>query len=114
LIEGQQAKRFADLTLHRSDLQFAGSCLAELMNVPPDQTVIREALWRSAIVYFIKCFGESARFRLSIARIFKPEGPGAMIVFDHFRQLRNKHFIHDENSYAQSIPAAFLNDGTKP
>lgn len=36
------------------------------------------------------------------------------MVFDHFRQLRNKHFIHDENSYAQSIPTAFLNDGTKP
>lgn len=34
LIEGPQAKRFADLALHRSDLQFADSCLAELMNVP--------------------------------------------------------------------------------
>ena len=35
-------------------------------------------------------------------------------MFDYFKNLRNKHFIHDENSYAQSLPGAVLNKGNKP
>ena len=35
------------------------------------------------------------------------------MVFEYFKDLRNKHFVHDENSYAQSIPGAVLNNGTK-
>ena len=36
-----------------------------------------------------------------------------MAAFNYFKFLRNKHFIHDENSYAQSLPGAAINDGTK-
>jgi len=35
------------------------------------------------------------------------------MVFEYFKSLRNKHLIHDENSYAQSIPGAILNKGNK-
>src|SRR6185369_9377179 len=34
-----------------------------------------------------------------------------MMAFNYFKSLRNKHLVHDENSYAQSIPGAVLNNG---
>ncbi|MEX3982143.1 hypothetical protein AB4Y45_24555 [Paraburkholderia sp. EG287A] len=112
-LRGSHAKRLADLALHRKDLAFADDCLVSLTTVPEGSDVIQEALWRSAIVHFFKCFGDGARFKLSPNRILRGEDPKAMIVFRHFENLRNKHFVHDENSYLQCIPVAAINDGSK-
>ena len=112
-ITGPDAKRVADLSLHKVDLDFADACLDAIIQVPENPLVAREALWRSAIVHFMKCFGPSARFQLSAAKIYKGEPPGAKKAFEYFEDLRNKHFVHDENSYAQSIPGAVLNNGAK-
>ncbi len=112
-ITGPDAKRVADLSLHKVDLDFADACLDAINQVPENPLVAREALWRSAIVHFMKCFGPSARFQLSAAKIYKGEPPGAKKAFEYFEDLRNKHFVHDENSYAQSIPGAVLNNGAK-
>lgn len=112
-ISGPEAKRLADLSLHKTDLEFADACLDAINQTPENPAVAREALWRSAIVHYIKCFHSSARFKLSPEKIYKGETPEALVTFKYFFDLRNKHFIHDENSYAQSIPGAVLNDGTK-
>ena len=113
-IEGPRSKRLADLALHKDDLEFADSCLDAINLSPEEPFVIREALWRSAIVHFMKCFGDSgARFQLSSAKILKGEPPEAAMAFEYFKHLRNKHYIHDENSYAQSLPGAILNNETK-
>jgi len=113
-VEGWRSKRLADLALHKDDLEFADSCL-DAINVSPEEPfVIREALWRSAIVHFMKCFGDSgARFQLSSVKILKGELPEVSMAFEYFKDLRNKHFVHDENSYAQSLPGAILNSETK-
>jgi len=109
-VEGWRSKRLADLALHKDDLEFADSCL-DAINVSPEEPfVIREALWRSAIVHFMKCFGDSgARFQLSSVKILNGELPEVSMAFEYFKDLRNKHFVHDENSYAQSLPGAILN-----
>ena len=113
-IDGPKAKRLSDLALHKADLDFADQCLDAINQTPKDSHVIREALWRSAIVHFLKCFGDSgARFQLSAQKILKTEPPQAMMAFSYFRDLRNKHLVHDENSYAQSLPGAILNKGNK-
>lgn len=112
-INGPKAKRLADLSLHKEDLEFADTCLDAINQIPENPAVAREALWRSAIIHFIKCFGNSARFQLSAAKIYKDQPPEALMAFNYFKDLRNKHFVHDENSYAQSIPGAVLNNGTK-
>lgn len=113
MIDGPEAKRLADLFLHKEDLEFADACLDAINQTPESPLVAREALWRSAIVHFMKCFGNSARFQLSAAKIYKGESPEALMAFEYFKDLRNKHFVHDENSYAQSIPGAVLNNGTR-
>lgn len=112
-INGPEAKRVADLSLHKEDLEFADACLDAINQMPENPVVAREALWRSAIVHFMKCFGSSARFQLSAPKIYKGEPPEALMAFEYFKDLRNRHFIHDENSYAQSISGAILNNGKK-
>ncbi len=112
-IEGRDAKRLVDLSLHKADLEFAIHCLEVINQTHENLWVIRQALWRSAIIHFIKCFGNNrARSQLSAEKIFKGENLGKA-SFNYFYDLRNKHFIHDENSYAQSIAGALLNKGDK-
>src|ERR1700682_3493213 len=113
-LEGPKAKRLSDLALHRIDLQFAATCLAQINPTPAEPPITRQALWRCAIVHYTKCFGDSeSRFQLNAEKVYGHE-PLAMANFRYFRDLRNKHFVHDENSYAQSIPGAVLNRGDKP
>jgi len=113
-IDGSRAKRLSDLALHKADLDFAENCLDAINLTTEDAYVVREALWRSSIVHFLKCFGDAgARFQLSAKKIFKAEPPEAMMAFEYFKGLRNKHLVHDENSYSQSIPGAILNNRNK-
>jgi hypothetical protein len=71
-------------------------------------------LWRAAITHYMKCFGDSqGRSQLSAKKIYKRNEP-ALTAFNYFKYLRNKHLVHDENSYAQSIPGAILNRREKP
>lgn len=115
-IDDPKARRISDLLLHQYDLEFADECLNAINVAPSDPSAVKEALWRSAIVHFSKCFGSSAaRFQLSRENIYKNEPPEAKLVFEYFKNLRDKHVVHDENSYSQSIPGAVLNrrDGAR-
>jgi hypothetical protein len=111
-IGGNKARQAADLMLHKKDLDFCLGCLDELAIVPPERTLIRQALWRAAIIHFVKCFtGNSARIMLSGQRIFK--GGDALAGFTYLKNLRDKHFVHDESSYGQCIAGAAINNGQK-
>jgi len=112
-INGPEGKRLSDLALHRADLEFAAACLEAINHVPDEPSVLREALWRGAIIHFMKCFGSSLRFQLSAKKVYKGNSM-ALNAFSYFDNLRNKHVVHDENAYAQSIPGAILNKGDKP
>jgi len=112
-VDGPHAKRLADLALHESDLEFAADCVEAINHAPEEPLVLRQALWRAAIVHFMKCFGGGARFQLSEKKVYKGNST-ALTGFGHFKELRHKHFVHDENSYMQSLPGAVLNNGTKP
>lgn len=107
-LDGAKPRWLADLHLHRIDLEFAISSLDAIESTSAASPV-PEALWRSAVMHFFKCFGKSAsRTFLRRGTVFKTN-PGARAVFDYFLDLRNRHFVHDENSYSQCFPAAVLN-----
>jgi hypothetical protein len=113
-VDGPKARRLADLALHRSDLKFAKDCLEAINRVPVEDDRTREALWRCAILHYFKCFGVSAqRFNLDAARIYRDRPPAAMMNFEFFKGMRNKHFSHDENAYMECSIGAAINDGTK-
>lgn len=112
-ITGPKARRLADLVLHKADLDFALECLEAINHQPGDSSVTRQALWRSAIVYFMKCFGRNeSRFSLDTRKVYKGDA-AANEAFTFVSSLRSKHIVHDENSYAQCLPGAVLNkDGS--
>ena len=69
-IDGPQSKRLSDLTLHTVDLEFAAECLETINLVADKPPVLEQALWRAAIIHYMKCFGDSrARFQLSAKQI---------------------------------------------
>ena len=108
-ITGEKAKHLADLTLHRADLKFAIGCLEGINLLTEKLKWLRQGLWHSAIVHFMKCFGgHESRFSLNPKKVYKGNQV-ARVVFENFKNLRNKHLVHDENSYAQSHPGAILN-----
>jgi hypothetical protein len=114
-LKGPVARRIADLALHRGDLLFARDCLEQVNRTPEEPALLRHALWRSAIVHFAKCYGDStARSQLSPKKVLRGEAPVAIEVFEYFKALRNKHVVHDENPLAQSLPGAILNARDQP
>lgn len=105
-LDPASSRLVCDLALHLQDLEFATDCLSGI-NAQTDW-LLREALWRSAIVHFFKCFGESVRSRLVPETVYQGDSEGTT-VFRYFRDLRNKHFVHDENSYIECHGGAILN-----
>jgi len=108
-IRTPKAKRLADLALHQEDLRFALECLGLITINVSESNLIQKALWRSALVSFFKCFGNGDRFQLSPQKLLKGEPSEAMKSFNYFKSLRNKHVVHDENSYTQTVCGAVLN-----
>lgn len=108
-------KQLADLMGHRSDLQFALASLEAINETPVD--LVREALWRSAIIHFTKCFKRSGgRAKLISTDILGDEVTNDLAhqSFKFVSALRDKHIVHDESPYQQVMVGALLNDGTKP
>jgi hypothetical protein len=114
LTDGNLVRRVADMTLHVQDLSFARRSLAAIEQGTEDEH-IRQALWHSAIVHFFKCFqsSDSRPCKLNAEAVFKDHPPWAMANYRYFDGLRNKHIVHDENSFSQCLVAALVNDGGK-
>lgn len=111
-LSGEQGKKLADLALHDADLNFGLECLNEINSTAPKSNISRQALWRSAIIHFAKCFAQGVRAKLKGEIIFKND-PIGQDVFDYFIDLRNKNIAHDVNPFTQSLPAAILNKPDK-
>lgn len=113
-INGPLARQLADHILHQTDLEFADGCLDAINIAPANPPVIREGLWRSAIVHVMKCFGSNgSRSSLPESKILKSQPAEAKFVFDYFKNIRNKFIVHDENAWAQAMVGAAINDGSK-
>lgn len=113
-IDNPRVRRFADLALHRKDLAFALKSVESIGAQSKIDGHLREALWRSAIVHYFKCFGKSAaRFQLQATQVYKGQPATALQAFEHFHNLRNRHYIHDENAFQQCTVAVALGDGEK-
>src|SRR5487761_2267321 len=111
---GKKARRLADMGAHLTDLQFANECLDAINAVPAESRVMRTALWRSAVVHFAKCFGDSAaRGQLTREQVFGAE-INSKEAFEYFISLRHKHVAHDDNAFLQSMPVAVVNNEGEP
>jgi hypothetical protein len=112
---GLTAGRLSHLCLHRNDLAFAEECLVAINQVSETPHVLRAALWSSAVVHYTKCFKPSnSRDLLKAAQVYASEPPEAVESARFFIALRDKHIVHDDNPFAQSIPCAALNTVDSP
>lgn len=92
--------KLRDLSLHRFDLSLAMDILKSLTNIEAQE--IRLYLWESAVIKFTKCFGSSkSRKKMNPEEIFGTI-PEAMIAYNYFKSLRDKHIAHDDNGYSHS------------
>jgi len=114
-LSDRKSRRISDLGLHKSDLEHSLDCLVEISKLSESEKrngLIGVVLWEQAIVYFLKCFGSSlSRFQLDFEKILRSDS-GAKVAFEYFKNLRNKHLVHDENSFAQSLTGAIINSSS--
>jgi len=106
-------QQLADMILHHADLRFAKECLEAMSSPAATSPLVSEALWRSVIVHYCKCFGEhgSTRARLPYSK-FLPAGL-PRDIHKYFMDLRNKHLVHDVNSWTQATPMAVVGPAGK-
>ena len=106
-LTGAEARQLSDYGAHLFDLDFATSCLAAINE--EEDFMVREALWHSAVIHFIKCFQFSkTRLKLREEVVYESDS-GARTAFTYVKNLRNKNIAHDENAYSQCLPGAVLN-----
>jgi hypothetical protein len=104
LLSGQSHHLWS-LTAHRLDLTFAKTCLDLINNSDAD---VQKALWRAAIIYYVKCFAQPKKGgRRPLNHKFLPaELPREIHRF--FASLRNRNLIHDESGWLQTSPGAVI------
>lgn len=106
-LRGPKARRLAHLALHLNDLLSAERCLTALAKGQVEP--VRSALWFTAVVEYMKCFGKSqARFSL-VSDVMYAGNPLATDAFAFFKAMRHKHYVHDENAFGQALPGAVIN-----
>jgi hypothetical protein len=114
-VEGEKAEKLRQLHLHKSDLETAEAFL-DALNRAGEDAVVREALWRSAIVSYVRAF-RTCRDRLDPGEVYQhisdAERPVALECHEFFYELRNKHLEHDVSVFTDSFPMAAINDGSK-
>ena len=89
-LSGPKGKQISDLASHRFDLLLALDSLEGINDVPLERPLVRQSLWRSAIVHCIKCFsGSKSRSGLDPKKVFRGDSD-AMEIFRYFSSLRNK------------------------
>ena len=122
-LETETGRAIEDYLLHHKDLtaafdiaQLLGNLikgnLPQLGSLNTDRWVV--PIWTAVIQKYYGCFSSSARtIKLDANEVFASEDPLALENHQYFKDLRDKHFVHDVNSFTQSVVGAVLEaDGT--
>ncbi len=110
-LSGYEANRLSDLSIHLQDLSLAAACidgLEQLGNNDGDD--LQTALLRAAAINFLKCFSDTAKFKLSAEEIFSS---GSLKDYEQFLFIQSKYakyLLHDESSYKTFETLAVLED----
>lgn len=113
-VQGPFALQLADLVLHMADLQSADEYLTGINQVQEHH--LREGLMVAALVRLYKCFGVNAARKtvcLDPNLLFSSQ-PDGLDTYKFYKHLRNKHVVHDENSFSQAPIGAVLNKREAP
>jgi len=108
-LAGHIAKRVADLSLHQYDMDFCARLLKENgARLVGEYDDLSQSLWIAVLTKFISCFGNSkARALLNKDKVYGSDLK-ALQAFGWISNLRDKHVVHDENSYYGATAFAWL------
>ena len=110
-LAGHKAKKLADLSLHQYDMSFCARLLGEhTSRLGGEYDDLSWALWIAVLTKFVCCFrdsGKGARSLLKEKKVYA-SNPKALQDFEWILALRNKHIVHDENTYYGAVAFAWL------
>ncbi len=115
-VEVPREKRFERLysyVLIKIDLLNAIKYLEIALNT--EDTIIKEGMFRIALILYIKCFNNSGRGRvqLPLAKTYK-DIPGEPIeCYNKLKTIRDKYIAHDENDFLSAKLGMVLNEDEK-
>lgn len=97
---------FISLFLHKRDIDF---CKNYLNCISMDKNLyINQALFIASLSGLMKCFQYSAACQKLDAKDFKAKNQNIASEFDKFKDWRNKHYLHDENSMTETTALLFV------
>lgn len=107
-----QSRELENIVSRRLDLVFAKACLDFLKDGQNSSALLRDALWRSAIVHYTKCFAQrGSRKPLPYTKILSVI-PDSEVqpreIHKYFMALRNRHVVHDDNAWLQVLTGAVI------
>ena len=97
-------KRFLSYFLHKNDVERAVSYLECISN--DKHHFVNEGLFVAALTIFIKCFGTGVRERVSDDIYDTPDTKDS---YNQFKDVRDKHFVHDVNGMTQTTDFMLVN-----
>jgi hypothetical protein len=107
--ESKYATVLKSIALHHTDLEFCERTLqycAPLVSDPsPEASLLLKMLWTATLALYFKCFGTGVRQALGVS-ILPAEAHDA---HQHFKDLRDKHLIHDVNAFSQAQIGVVVN-----
>lgn len=110
-LSGYEANRLSDLSIHLQDLSLAAACIKGLEELGANnRDNLQTALLQAAAINFLKCFSDSAKFKLSAEEIFSSESLKDYEQFLFIHSKFAKHLVHDESSYKIFETLAVLED----
>jgi hypothetical protein len=106
--EGASADRLRDFWLALQDTKQAHACLTKSLSLlrSPETTVVKDALWFTAVTVYVRCFASGVRETLKPEEVFVGD---LVAVHQYFYQLRNKHMAHDVNAFRQCVVGVVVN-----
>jgi hypothetical protein len=106
------AQELADLASIFQDLAFVIECcdrLLDLLESSDRDPVMAQALWSSALVAYVRCFGSGKRFGLDADIVEQVGLEGEVRTWHQYlRNMRDKHIAHSVNPFETVIIAAVL------
>lgn len=115
-VEAPREKRFERLysyVLIKIDLENALKYLE--ISLQTDDMIIKEGMFRIALILYIKCFNNSGggRAQLPLNKIYR-DIPGEPIeCYNKLKRIRDKYIAHDENDFLNAKLGVVLNENEK-
>jgi hypothetical protein len=108
-LNGPLARRLAHLKLHSIDLLNCKLIVAHINSERDNEDRnLSYFLWISYLAKFYSCFSPAASRNALDAKTIYGSIPVALDVFWYYKNIRDKHIIHDENNFNYSETAVVM------